>query len=65
MADKIVHGLIQKALLTANELHSRYRIQSDGALWEIHPTGWIRTGTIARPQDREDFLLSKLTQEGL
>lgn len=60
---KILPGLIQKALLDANALHLDYRINPNGEVWRYSPIGWIKTGQLADPSDREDFLVGKLTQE--
>ncbi len=63
MAQAILHGLIQKALITASELKDSYRINPNGDLWAMTPLGWMKTGEILKPQDAEDFLVGKLTQE--
>lgn len=64
MADKLLHGLIQKALGDAVALNDKFRCYSSGEVWLQGATGWYCVGKLAREQDREDFLLSKLTQEG-
>ena len=65
MTERVLHGLIQKALLTASELPSRYRINPDGQLWRMTPNGWRPVGGLLAADDREDFLVSKLTQEDI
>lgn len=64
MAQSVLHGLIQKARSDATALHDTYRVYTSGEVWLQGATGWYCIGKLAREQDREDFLLSKLTQEG-
>lgn len=59
-----VHGLIQKALIDASTLP--YKIYPGGRgfrLWTMTPVGWKSIGELSDPQDAEDFLVGKLTQE--
>lgn len=64
MAAAVLHGLIQKAANEANALNDTWRAHTNGEIWLQGATGWYCVGKLARGQDREDFLLSKLTQEG-
>lgn len=63
MGEKILPGLIQKALIQASELRDHTRINPNGDVWSMSPLGWIKTGHLANERDREDFLVGKLTQE--
>lgn len=59
----VLHGLIQKAKIQAEDLHTRLRAGSSGDVWEMRQYGWVKTGQLIDPQNREDFLVSQLTQE--
>jgi hypothetical protein len=60
---RVLHGLLQKAKQDAENLHHRLRVGNDGKVWCMMQFGWKVTGELIDPMDREDFLLSKLTQE--
>lgn len=61
---RIVHGLLQKALIDANRICAEIRIGSDGSIWRMTPSGWKASpDRLTNPRDREDFLVGKLTQE--
>lgn len=66
MPEKILPGLIQKALRDANDLKTTCQAQRGGQgyrLWKMTALGWSQVGELADGQDVEDFMVAQLTQE--
>lgn len=59
----ILHGLLQKAANTAHGLKREVTIAADGTVYRMSPIGWRKVGWLMLQSDREDFLLSQLSQE--
>ena len=61
MPEKILPGLVQKALLDAKDLHNALRIDKAGSIWNRHPMGWWqKVGEIHDKRLAEDLLASQL-----
>ena len=56
----VLHGDIQRALIEANEVCGRFRLYPDGAVWEVHPSGWVKVGVLPRASDREALMWGRL-----
>lgn len=77
MADKILHGLLQKARIEATEQpliieagnglwtvwHVTKRLMRDGRLVRMSRRSWV--ADFLSPVQAEDFIVSQLTQEEL
>jgi hypothetical protein len=64
MTERLLHGLIQKALIDANTLpYVSYNGGKGKRIWRKSVMGWNCIGELSSDQDAEDFLVGKLTQE--
>jgi hypothetical protein len=63
MGDRVLPGLLQRALSDANQLSKRVKVDDRGDIWRVGPAGWVKVGMLARTMDREDFLVAQLSQE--
>lgn len=64
MAERLLHGLIQKAKLQAEALRYVITFGADGTIYRMTPTGWRTDDSkLSDARDREDFLVAQLSQE--
>lgn len=63
MAERILHGFIQKAKLDAEASRLRMMINTAGQVWKHDGFTWQPSGSLPDKQDREDFLVAQLSQQ--
>jgi hypothetical protein len=64
MADRLLHGDIQRANLEAHELIGRFKLYTSGAIWEqLSDDQWVKIGELPRESDRRAFLMGRLDDQ--
>lgn len=59
----IRHGDIQRALIEANEVCQAVRFYSDGSVWEVSPSGWVKHGYAFTARAKAAILWGLLDQK--